>query len=166
MVKVGPRAVPTQGHMRFTQWVKLTHTAHTEVNILRGAILRAFSHSGCAPLPPSSTTDQNHSEETDLGGLYSTHQGADPTTDRAVTATEPRGSSLQYPGQARVTVTTVKAQIKEIRAQTSGPTSPMRVQTPQQEELGSCSLHKRDHRHKKIGQNERTKKYVVEEGAR
>ena len=59
-----------------------------------------------------------------------------------------------------------QTQIKEIRAQTSGPTSPMRVQTPQQEELGSCSLHKRDHRHKKIGQNESTKKYVVEEGAR
>lgn len=103
MVKVGPRAVPTQGHMRFTQWVKLTHTAHTEVNILRGAILRAFSPSGCAPLPPSSTTDQNHREETDLGGLYSTHQGADPTTDRAVTATEQRGSSPRYPAQAWVT---------------------------------------------------------------
>ena len=109
MVKVGPRAVPTQGHMRLTQWVKLTHRAHTEVNNPRGAILRVFSPSGCAPIPPASTTDQNHSKEIDLGGLYSTHQGADPTTDRAATATEPRGSSPQYPGQARVIVTTIKS---------------------------------------------------------
>ena len=99
MVKVGPRAVPTQGHMRLTQWVKLTHRAHTEVNNPRGAILRVFSPSGCAPIPPASTTDQNHSKETDLGGLYSTHQGADPTTDRAATATEPREAPLNTQGR-------------------------------------------------------------------
>ena len=105
--------------------------------------------------------------KTQIWGLYSTTQGASTTRERALITTEQGGNSPEYPGQALVTVNSNQSTNQErTRAQTSGPTSPMRVQTPQQEELGSCSLHKRDHRHKKIGQNERTKKYVVEEGAR
>ena len=47
---------------------------------------------GCAPIPPASTTDQDHSEETDLGALF--HQpGCRPTTDRAVTP-QSTGESL------------------------------------------------------------------------
>ena len=49
---------------------KVTHRAHPEVNIPRGAILSGFSPSGCAPIPPASTIDQKQSEETDLGTLF------------------------------------------------------------------------------------------------
>ena len=98
-------------------------------------------------------------------GLFSTNQGADPTPDRAVTTTEPRGSSPQYPGEAHVTITAIKAQIKGIRVQACGPTSPPRGKTTELEELGSWSLQNRPQT-QKMWQNERTKKYDVEEGAR
>ena len=39
------------------------------MNIPREAILSGFSPSGCAPILAALTTDQNHSEETDLGAL-------------------------------------------------------------------------------------------------
>ena len=116
---------------------------------------------------PTCLNHRSESQQRNRSGWALFHPpGSRPHHRQGSDSHRAKGSSPQYPGQARVTVTTVKAQIKEIRAQTSGPTSPMRVQTSQQEELGSCSLHKRDHRHKKIGQNESTKKYVVEEGAR
>ena len=60
MVKVGPRAVPTRVTWELAQGMKVTHRAHPEVNIPRGAILSGFSPSGCAPIPPASTTDHNH----------------------------------------------------------------------------------------------------------
>ena len=51
----------------------------------------------------------------------------------------------------------IKAQIKGIRAQTSGPTSPTKLQTPEEDYLGYCSRQNRDHR-QKTGQNEMAKK--------
>ena len=52
-------------------------------------------------------------------------------------AIEPRGSSPQYPGEARVTITAYIAQIKGIRVQACGPTSPPRGKTTELEDLGS-----------------------------
>ena len=84
---------------------------------------------GCAPIPPASTTDQNSSEETDLGASTpptreQTHhrQGGDscratgklPSTSRAGS-----GHSNSNPKS-----------IKGVRAQAPGPTSPPRGQTP------------------------------------
>ena len=100
-----------------------------------------------------------------IWGLFSTNQGADPTPDRPVTTIEPRGSSPQYFGEAWVTITTIKAQIKGISVQACGPTSSSRGKTTEQEELGSCSLQNRPQT-QKMWQNERTNKYGVEEGAR
>ena len=88
-----------------------------------------------------------------------------PHPERPVKTTEPRGSSPQYFGEARVTLTAIKAQIKGIRVQACGPTSPPRGKTTEQEELGSCSLQNRPQT-QKIWQNGTTKKYGVEEGAR
>ena len=100
-----------------------------------------------------------------IWGLFSTNQGADPIPDRAVTTIEPRGSSPQYPGEAWVTITAIKAKIKGVRVKACGTTLPPRGKTTEQEELGSCSLQNRPQT-QKMWQNERTKKYDVEEGAR
>ena len=129
--------MPTWDHMRFTQ-----HMSTPKVNIPRGAVLNVFSPSGCPPILPALTTDQNHSEETDLG-VFSTNQGADPIPDRAVTTIEPRGSSPQYPGEAWVTITAIKAKIKGVRVKACGTTLSPRGKTTEQEELGSCSLQNR-----------------------
>ena len=59
-------------------------------------------------------------------------QGAGTTKDRAVTTTEQGGNSPEYPGQALVTVNSNQSTDQErIRAQTSGPTSPTKVQIPE-----------------------------------
>ena len=101
---------------------------------------------GCAPIPPDSTTDQNHSEEPDLRALF--HQtGRRPTTDRAVTATERWGSSPQYPGQARVTA--IKCPSRESGHKPQDQTEPLRGRHKEQEELGSYMLQGRDHKHRK-----------------
>ena len=101
---------------------------------------------GCAPIPPASTTDQDHSEETDLGALF--HQpGRRPTTDRAVTATERWGSSPQYPGQARVTG--IKCPSRGSGHKPLDQTEPLRGRHKKQEELGSYVLQGRDHKHRK-----------------
>ena len=86
MVEVGPRSMPT----------KVTRDSHNVQKVTDRAHPRGTSpeqQSSGAPLPVVCSnptclhTDQNHSEETDLGALF--HQpGLRPTTDRAVTATE------------------------------------------------------------------------------
>ena len=138
--------------------------AHPKVNIPRGAILSVFSPRGVLqsylPWPQIRIPVKKR-----ILGLFSTNQGAGPTPDRAVTTTEPRGSSPQYPGEARVTITATKSQTKGIRVQACGPTSPSRGKTTEQEELGSWSLQNRPQT-QKMWQNERTKKYGVEERAR
>ena len=164
MVEVGPRSMPTKVTRDSHNVQKVTDRAHPKGNIPRAAIFRGSSPGGVlqSHLPPH----RSESQRRDRSGASvpstraQTHHRQGGDSHRAM------GKLPQYPGQARVTVTTIKAQIKGISAQTSGPTSPRKVRTPQQEELGSCSLHKRDHKHKKIGQNDRTKKYVVEEGAK
>ena len=101
---------------------------------------------GCAPIPPASTTDQDHREETDLGALF--HQpGLRPTTDRAVTATEQRGRSPQYPGQARITE--IKCPSRGSGHKHQNQTEPLRGRHKKQEELGSCMLQGRGHKHRK-----------------
>ena len=145
-------------------WDSHSAWAHPKVNNPRRAMLSGFSPSGCPPILPALTTDQNHSEETHLGALL--HKpGIRLQTDRPVTTIEPRGNSPQYFGEAWVTITAIKAQIKGIRVQACGPTSPPRGKTTEQEELGSCSLQNRPQT-QKIWQNGMTKKYGVEEGAR
>ena len=145
-------------------WDSHSAWAHPKVNNPRRAMLSGFSPSGCPPILPALTTDQNHSEETHLGALL--HKpGIRLQTDRPVTTIEPRGNSPQYFGEAWVTITAIKAQIKGIRVQACGPTSPPRGKTTEQEELGSCSLQNRPQT-QKIWQNERTMKYDVEGRAR
>ena len=142
-------------------WGSHSAWAHPKVNNPRGAILSGFSPSRYPQILTALTTDQNHSEETDLG-VFSTNQGADPTPDRAETTIQPRGHSPQYPGEARVTITAIKAKTKGVRIQACGTTSPSRGKRTEQEELGSCTLQNRPQT-QKIWQNERTKKYGVEE---
>ena len=101
---------------------------------------------GCAPIPPDSTTDQDHSEETDLGALFN-QPGRRPTTDRAVTATERWGNSPQYPGQARVTG--IKCPSRGSGHKPQDQTEPLRGRHKKQEELGSYMLQGRDHKHRK-----------------
>ena len=138
--------------------------AHPKVNIPRGAILSVFSPRGVLqsylPWPQIRITVKKR-----IWGLFSTNQGADPIPDRAVTTIEPRGSSPQYLGEAWVTITAIKAKIKGVRVEACGTTLPPRGKTTEQEELGSCSLQNRPQT-QKMWQNERTKKYDVEEGAR
>ena len=55
---------------------------------------------------------------------------------------------------------------QEIRAQTSGPTSPTRGQTPGARGTRILQPAERRPQTQNMRQNERTKKYVVEEGAR
>ena len=141
-------------------WGSHSAWAHPKVNNPRGAILSGFPPSGCPPILPALTTDQNHSEETHLGALLHKPRSR-PHPNRPVTTIEPRGNSPQYFGEARVTITAIKAQIKGISVQACGPTSPPRGKTTEQEELGSCSLQNRPQT-QKIWQNGMTKKYGVE----
>ena len=70
--------------------------------------------------------------KTQIWGLYSTTQGAGTTRDKAVTTTEQGGNSPEYPGQALVTINSNQSTDQErIRAQTSGPTLPTKVQIPE-----------------------------------
>ena len=62
------------------------------------------------------TTGQKHSSETDLGAPSPITRELDPAPDRAVTTTEQRGGSTQYPVQVLVTTTLVTFPIKEITA--------------------------------------------------
>ena len=56
-------------------------------------------------------------------------QGAGTPGERALTTTEQGGNSPEYPGQALVTANSNQSTNQErIRAQTSGPTSPTKVQ--------------------------------------
>ena len=48
--------------MRLTQCVSTPRGEHPQSSSPQGLLSR-----GCGPIPPASTTDQNHSEETDLG---------------------------------------------------------------------------------------------------
>ena len=50
-------------------WGSHSAWAHPKVNNPRGAILSGFSPSRCPQILTALTTDQNHSEETDLGAL-------------------------------------------------------------------------------------------------
>ena len=69
--------------------------------------------------------------KTQIWGLYSTTQGAGPTRETAVTTTEQWENSPEYPQQALVKVNSNQSTDQErIRAQTSGPTSPTKVQIP------------------------------------
>ena len=73
------------------------------------------------------TTDQNHSKDSDLGALF--HHAGSRHHQRALTTTEQGGNSPEYPGQALVTVNSNQSTDQErTRAQTSGPTSPTKVQ--------------------------------------
>ena len=112
MVEVGPRAVPTRVTWELAQGMRCgtqntPRGEHPQKSNTQGLLSQWVCSNPTCLHHRSESQWRNRS-----GGFYSTNQGADPTTDRAVTATEPRGSSLQYPGQARVTVTTVKAQIR------------------------------------------------------
>lgn len=76
------------------------HVSTPKVNIPREAILGGFSPSGCAPILAALTTDQNHSEETDLGarlhqpGSRSHHrQGSDSHRAKGKLPSISRGGS-------------------------------------------------------------------------
>ena len=93
-------------------------------------------------------------------------QGAGTTKDRAVTTTEQGGNSPEYPGQALVTVNSNQNTNQErIRAQTSGPTSPTKVQITE----GRLTrwLHPSKQNHKQnAGQYEMANKYIIGEETR
>ena len=74
------------------------------------------------------TTEQNHSKDSDLGALFH-HAGSRHPRERALTTTEQEGNSPEYPGQALVTANSNQSTDQQrIKAQTSGPTSPTKVQ--------------------------------------
>ena len=108
----------------------MTHRVYLEVNILRGAILSGFSPSGCAPIPPAS----QHRSEIQLrnrsGALF--HQPGSRHHHRE--GSENHREMGKFPSIFRAGTghsNTIKALIKGIRAQTSGPTSPTKLQTPE-----------------------------------
>ena len=106
--------------------------AHPEVNMPRGVILSDFSPSGWLQSHLPRTTDQNHSEDSDLGALFH-HAGSRPHQREGSNNHRTRGKhSPEYPGQALFTVNSNQSTDQErIRAQTSGPTSPTKVQIPE-----------------------------------
>ena len=70
--------------------------AHSQVKNPQGGILRDFSPSGRAPIPPT----VHHGSEIQLrkrtGGLYFNNWEAHHAPDRALTTTEQRGCPTQY----------------------------------------------------------------------
>ena len=108
----------------------MTHRARSEVNIMKGAILSGFSPSGCVPIPTAS----HYRSETQLrnrsGALF--HQPGSRYHHRE--GSENHRAMGNFPSISRASSghrNTIKAQIKGIRAQTSEPTSPTKLQTPE-----------------------------------
>ena len=125
--------VKSSANNRITQelagaW-KVTHRAQPVENILRGEIFSGFSPSGWAPIPPAS----HHRSATQLrnrsGALFhqpgSRHQHREGRENHRAMGKFP---SISRTGSGHSKA--IKAQIKGIRAQTSGPTSPTKLQTP------------------------------------
>ena len=144
----GAKISDNQGHMRLTQWVKVMHR-----HIPRGTSQEQQSSGASLPgvcsNPTCLHTDQDHSKQTDLGALF--HQpGRRPTTDRAVTATEQRGSSPQYLEQAQVTA--IKCPSRGSGHRPQDQTEPLRGRHKKQEELGSCNLHGRNPKDRKCNE--------------
>ena len=137
----------------------MTHRAHPMENILRGEIFSGFSPSGCAPIPPAS----HHRSETAQKQIW----GSIPPTREQSRYHHKEGSENhraigKIPSISRASSghrNPIKAQIKGIRAQISGPTSPTKLQTPEEDYLGYCSRQNRDHR-QKTGQNEKARNRI------
>ena len=132
MVKGGTRAVPTLHNMRACRTHERGHQStpwgeHSESSNTQWPLSQWVCSNPTCLAPQTRIT-----AKTQIWGLYSTMQGAGTTKDRAVTTTEQGGNSPEYPGQALVTVNSNQNTDQErIRAQTSGPTSPTKVQIPE-----------------------------------
>ena len=109
----------------------MTHRAHPMENILRGEIFSGFSPSGCAPIPPASHHRSETAQKQIWGSIPPTreqsryHHKEGSENHRAIGKI--RSISRASSGHCNP----IKAQIKGIRAQTSGPTLPTKVQIPE-----------------------------------
>ena len=101
---------------------------------------------GCVPIPPASTQIRITVKK-QICGLCSTNQGADPPQGGDNRRVKGRLPSISRAGSGHRNIS--QKSIKGVRAQTSGPTSRTRGQTPGEEELGSCSLQNGDHKHRR-----------------
>ena len=107
----------------------MTHRARSEVNIMRGAILSGFSPSGFSPNPTSLAPQIRNTAQKQVWGSIPPRSRYH-TTERAV-KTRAMGNFASISRASSGHRNTIKAQIKGISAQTSGPTSPTKLQTPE-----------------------------------
>ena len=140
--------MPTQGHMRLTQWVKLTHRAHRGEHPQRSNPQGLLSQWVCSS--PTCLNHRSESQRRNRSGWALFHQpGSRPHHRQGSDSHRAKGKLASMSRAGSGHSNNSQSSDQRDKGTTSQPTSPMRVQTPQQEELGSCSLHKRDRRHKK-----------------
>ena len=136
-------------------------TARPEVSILGGAMFSGFSPSGGTPVPPQPHIGDRSTAKKQIWGSSPPTREHGLTTERTVWNTEQWGLAPQHPGQALVTVTQLKPRSREQGHTPLDQPHPPSCRHQKEDELGSCSLQKRDHR-QKTGQNEMAKKWVIE----